>query len=233
MPNQHPLRISESDTPTDSHERTNVRTEMSDRTALTLKKVDAGRGENGFTSLGDIIDRGLWPTERHPVIRTGKRNEIPLYVRSAVWYRDHGRCELCTERSIDGPWHLDHIVPWSAGGSDKTTNLRVLCEKHNVERGNRIDPTERPRRAATWWCYRCYGRDTETWVYANGTPVACPIHRYSDKACPVKRGYKRAHELTGEWPTWHQSHDYMDEADAVVVAFCAHCGIPSLTDRPL
>lgn len=201
--------------------------------SLTIANADTR--EDSLVSVGQVIDAGLRDAgERHPVIRSGERESIPPHIRSAVWYRDHGRCELCSERTINGPWHLDHITPWSAGGSDRTTNLRVLCERHNMERGNKVDPTERPRRAATWWCYRCYGRDVKSWDYTDaGVPVGCPIHTRSEKACPVKRGYRRQIELTGEVPDWHRSHDYIDEDAATVVAFCAHCGIPSLTDVPL
>lgn len=31
---------------------------------------------------------------------------------------------------------LDHIVPWSAGGSDRSDNLRLLCEPCNTGRSN-------------------------------------------------------------------------------------------------
>jgi len=36
------------------------------------------------------------------------------------------------------PTHLqlDHIVPWSAGGSDRSSNLRTLCNVCNEQRSN-------------------------------------------------------------------------------------------------
>lgn len=98
---------------------------------LTSANVDTR--EDSLVSVGAVIDAGLWASgERHPIVRVGDRAEIPHHVRAAVWYRDRGRCRLCDGRSqVAGPWHLDHIKPWSAGGSDSTDNLRVLCEKHN------------------------------------------------------------------------------------------------------
>jgi hypothetical protein len=101
---------------------------------------------------------------------------------------------------------------------------------HNMRRSNRVDPTERPRRAATWWCYRCYGQDVETWRYdADGFPI-CPIHTHSIKACPVTRGYLRQLQVNHDMPDWHRREPVTDPG---VVAFCAHCRIPSLTDQPL
>jgi hypothetical protein len=139
-----------------TYERTNGLTKKLGNVDSHLTAVDAD-ARTEIPTLGEVIDEatdstGLWLTDaRHPVTRRGERNEIPLHVRHAVWFRDRGKCELCGDTCPTGqPWHLDHITPWSAGGSDDTTNLRVLCERHNMNRSNRVDPTERPRRAATW-----------------------------------------------------------------------------------
>ena len=132
-----------------------------------------------------------------------------------------------------GPWHLDHIKPWSADGPDTTDNLRLLCEAHNLERSNFIDPTEyRPRRPATWWCIHCYSDLIElAWDYHHGAPLACPLHP-NPKRCRVMRGIQRARELHGETPTWHQ-REPVSEQDSLIVAYCAHCDAPALTRYPL
>jgi hypothetical protein len=204
--------------------------------ASNLKAVDAGAHGDEPTRISDLLDpAALWPNDRHPVVRSGERNEIPQHVRVAVWLRDRGKCELCGDRTPEGqPWHLDHIVPWSAGGSDATTNLRVLCERHNMDRGNRVDPTERPRRAATWWCVNCYANEGFPWRYANGMPT-CLTHnadpsRPGKSRCSVVNGYRTRWVEAGEWPTWHQRSP-IDEAHTV--AHCAHCHAPGLTDKPL
>lgn len=169
-------------------------------------------------------------SERHPVTRTGERVKIPNHVRSAVWRRDNGVCKLCGHVVPKGEsWQLDHITPWSAGGSDDSTNLRVLCEWHNQQRSNFIDLTEHPRMAVTWWCTTCFDFDRE-WQWSDGIPTDCGIHKSYE--CPVVAGMYRTFDLTGEWPTWFTRDPIEDDAP-VVVAYCAHCDAPGLTDRPL
>jgi hypothetical protein len=206
--------------------------------ASNLKAVDAGARAGDPATIGEVLT-GLVaaPTGRHEVIRTGERDEIPMHVRTAVYYRDRGRCELCGWLPVQGAWHLDHIKPWSAGGKDDTTNLRVLCERHNLERSNYHDMHERPRVAATWWCLNCYDRDDFQWRYHGPDNLPhCEFHgRGSDpivnwKGCPVTRGYHQTFEHTGEWPTWHKRAGVVASA---FVAFCAHCGRRGATDVAL
>lgn len=189
---------------------------------------------SGMEPIGGVIRAGFIPTgARHPVIRSGERQPIADFVRAAVWYRDRGCCELCgTRRVVDGPWHLDHITPWSAGGSDDSTNLRVLCERHNMDRGNRVDPTERPRRPVTWWCLRCWSPPLiDQWQHVTtGTsrvPTVCPVHTMPER-CRVIRGYRRTYEVTGEWPDWHMA-GLPVEGSNDPIAYCAHCNAPGMT----
>lgn len=200
----------------------------------SLKAVDVREGER-LVTLGQAIASGVWPDgQRHKVTRRGDREPIPNHLRSAVWFRDKGRCELCGTGERLSHWELDHITPWSAGGSDTSDNLRVLCVQHNQERGNHIDPTERPRMPVTWWCVNCYsppGDDEREWIYFTNGSVECPKHRYPLKSCRVAQGYRRTFDAFGELPTWHEQETYV--ASPAVVAFCAHCNIPALTDKPL
>lgn len=220
---------------------TDERTYERDEDATSRRDESTGcnaraRTTDGPALIGELLVPGdLWPTERHPVIRSGERDEIPVHVRVAVWLRDRGKCELCNARTpADQPWHLDHITPWSAGGSDDTTNLRVLCERHNLERSNRIDPTERPRRAATWWCLNCYANEGWPWRYVDGAPE-CQVHHvgvshHNPWRCPVVRGYKSAFARAGVLPTWHRIEPLNSGS---TVAYCAHCNAPGLTSVTL
>lgn len=217
------------------HGRTDGRTDLEQLAQLSqVTAVDADARTDDIASIGDILK--AWadaPRGRHDVIRTGERAEIPLHVRSAVFYRDRGRCELCGWLPVSGPWHLDHIKPWSAGGSDDTTNLRVLCEKHNLERSNFHEMHERPRPPATWWCLNCYDNEDFRWQYVGDMP-ACRLHGdhpieplFFWKRCPVTRGYRAHWEREQTWPTWHRRTPVRS---GQLIAFCAHCGRPGPTD---
>lgn len=195
---------------------------------------------SGIVSVGDVIAAGaLWATgERHDVIRGGEREPIPSHVRAAVWYRDRGRCADCP---IDHPsgdvMHLDHIKPWSAGGSDTTDNLRLLCERHNLKRSNFVDFV-RPKRPATWWCANCYMLDEHRWTYESPWTVTCPRHLRmwspdpDHTSCRVGRAFGRAYLAGAPMPTWHM-RPLFEEADLTTVAYCAHCNRPGVTGYPL
>jgi hypothetical protein len=68
------------------------------------------------------------------VARAAERRAIPASVRRTVFVRDGRRCVMCGET---GELVLDHVIPWSMGGSDEPRNLRVLCWWCNSSRGNR------------------------------------------------------------------------------------------------
>lgn len=82
--------------------------------------------------------------QRMPVVRFGERAEINPELRKLIHFRDRWRCQWCGwwpwGRCIgdeDRMLQLDHVIPWSAGGSDRSDNLRTLCSRCNERRGNR------------------------------------------------------------------------------------------------
>jgi hypothetical protein len=99
--------------------------------------------DTALPPIGEVLD-GLavscFNFTRHPRVRIGERDEIPGLVRALVFERDGRRCLWCgsAERLT-----LDHLVPWSAGGSDHSSNLRTLCWPCNEERSNFVMPLDR------------------------------------------------------------------------------------------
>ena len=64
--------------------------------------------------------------------------------RRAAFIEQHGRrCHYCRLRgdARTGPdgraWHIDHIVPVSAGGTNELSNLALACARCNVAKGAR------------------------------------------------------------------------------------------------
>lgn len=90
-----------------------------------------------FVGLVDGTLDALIPIQigdRWPLVRTGQRDPISRDLRRLIWYRDGRRCTFCGDGHV--PLQLDHIVPWSAGGPDASTNLRLLCGPCNKSRSN-------------------------------------------------------------------------------------------------
>jgi len=63
------------------------------------------------------------------------REPISEAVRHQVWRRDQGRCVDCGSREN---LELDHIIPWSEGGSNTVRNLELRCATCNGTKGDRI-----------------------------------------------------------------------------------------------
>lgn len=166
---------------------------------------------------------------RHDVTRIGEREPIPTHVRAAIWYRDRGKCEWCPPERKPNQLHVDHIIPWSAGGPDTTDNLRLLCAWHNETRSNWVDHG-RPKRPATWWCHRCFNPASE-WRYVDGRAIHWGHENTFHKdgqwlaVCRVTRGYDYAISR-GETPDWHDRQRVTTETH---IAYCAHCNLPGLT----
>ncbi len=53
-----------------------------------------------------------------------------------VLMRDGNKCRLCGITVTGINIHFDHIQPWSKGGETVVENLQVLCEAHNLVKGD-------------------------------------------------------------------------------------------------
>ncbi len=71
------------------------------------------------------------------LIKSDPRRIIPSHIKLAVWKRDRGMCVKCgTTKDL----HFDHILPFSKGGtSDSVENIQLLCMKHNIGKGAKIE----------------------------------------------------------------------------------------------
>lgn len=53
-----------------------------------------------------------------------------------VLMRDGNKCRLCGITVTGDYIHFDHILAWSKGGETTLDNIQVLCETHNLAKGN-------------------------------------------------------------------------------------------------
>jgi hypothetical protein len=60
---------------------------------------------------------------------------IPHNVKVTVWQRDQGKCVQCGAASY---LEFDHDIPFSKGGASTVGNVRLLCRRCNLAKGDRI-----------------------------------------------------------------------------------------------
>ena len=61
-------------------------------------------------------------------------------MRYEILKRDNYRCQICGSTAQDGvKLHIDHIIPVSKGGKTVPENLRVLCDRCNLGKSDKIE----------------------------------------------------------------------------------------------
>lgn len=94
----------------------------------------------GLEELCELIDAGyVTETEGVGEIHFAfgfPRRRISKWegLRSLVFARDGYACQYCGSRAR--PFHCDHIMPVSRGGSDDLTNLTTACAPCNLSKGD-------------------------------------------------------------------------------------------------
>ncbi len=108
-------------------ERVNAEPDSTPGPIVAPSSREVSSGENSPRPIDSIRD---------------ERRDISLGLRFRVLSRDRFKCVLCGDhpaRNPDCDLHVDHITPWSKSGKTEFINLRTLCAKCNVGRGNRYD----------------------------------------------------------------------------------------------
>ena len=68
-----------------------------------------------------------------------KTRAVPLNIRVRILSRDNFRCVFCGKSpatDIGVKLHIDHIIPFSKGGTNSPDNLQSLCEQCNFGKSN-------------------------------------------------------------------------------------------------
>ena len=77
-----------------------------------------------------------------PVFGPESRRSISMKLRREIFDRDGRKCKWCG--TTEGTFHLDHIYPFSKGGSTEATNLQVLCKDCNLRKSAKTDQESVP-----------------------------------------------------------------------------------------
>jgi 5-methylcytosine-specific restriction enzyme A len=77
------------------------------------------------------------PTDRSDFKAEKPSRYIAASVRVDVLSRDGYKCVFCGRNSQETSLEIDHIFPFSQGGSNKADNLQTLCIDCNRGKGSR------------------------------------------------------------------------------------------------
>ncbi len=81
----------------------------------------------------------LWPAEALPApANAGAGIKQAPKRRREVFERCGGRCHYCsTPLTLDGKWHIEHMVPKALDGDDQPLNLVASCVPCNLQKSDR------------------------------------------------------------------------------------------------
>jgi hypothetical protein len=179
-------------------------------------------------ALNTVVDRFAkrdpFTSERHPRLRPPEeRAPLAGPVRLGVLLRDSFRCAHCGFSVRRELAEVDHIRPWSAGGSDFTSNLRTMCSPCNQARSNFIDADETPRLPVTFWCDGCV---SETFRTSPGRILLAPREGHSCWYC--RQDWWQAIYTTPEARPADSPHAAI-ATPHLVTARCLHCHVETET----
>lgn len=76
--------------------------------------------------------------KRQLVAKSEQGRSVPHDVKVAVWQRDGGKCVQCGTGGQGAYLEYDHDIPFSKGGASTVNNIRLLCRRCNLSKGDRI-----------------------------------------------------------------------------------------------
>ena len=85
-----------------------------------------------------------WSGRTEPVFEKRVRKGLGVSdkIRYLVFERDDFKCRACGDYPPNCVLQIDHIVPYSKGGSNDIDNLQTLCRVCNLGKGTRIFPID-------------------------------------------------------------------------------------------
>jgi hypothetical protein len=95
--------------------------------------LDSATLNGGWLTAGAIDAASASRLPRGVSMRASRTLSYAL--RFQVLRRDGFACTYCGRQAPQVKLHIDHLVPWSRGGSNSPDNLRTACEECNLGKG--------------------------------------------------------------------------------------------------
>jgi 5-methylcytosine-specific restriction endonuclease McrA len=88
-----------------------------------------------------------WSQDDYVALFERVKSEQARHIRTAIPYeeqmkllaRDELRCKRCGAEPPQVKLHIDHVIPVSRGGSNKSENLQFLCATCNLRKSNQME----------------------------------------------------------------------------------------------
>lgn len=94
----------------------------------------------GSTAANDPmpVQAELWPEDVRAVPARQAKAQRVTRRRREVFDRSEGLCHYCgTTLTLDGSWHVEHMVPKALDGTDTPGNLVAACTACNLAKSDR------------------------------------------------------------------------------------------------
>ena len=123
----------------------NILKNVSNINSDLLSKVEKYKGDN--ETVIEFIENAILKSLPKEVLtqeelkEINRRRNIKDTTRYSVLERAGFKCQCCGIKPLknnDVILHIDHIIPYSLGGSDNIDNLQVLCDKCNISKRNKF-----------------------------------------------------------------------------------------------
>lgn len=114
-------------------------------------------GFNEMYACFESISRTRLDRKTYLELATVERGELSDSLRYDIMRRDNFKCVICgASADIGARLHVDHIIPIAKGGKTVPNNLRVLCERCNIGKSDKMEAVESEKLKETAnICSRC------------------------------------------------------------------------------
>jgi len=105
-----------------------------------VEEVSTFEKEASCTEFGHLCP-AFFVSEPFTETEDGRKRgrNLPHATIIRVARRDNNTCQICGKILLDREIEIDHIIPYSKGGSSEEHNLRVACMKCNRSKGSTIN----------------------------------------------------------------------------------------------